>query len=84
MEIREIWAISPERIEAFFLSQDGGSRRGEGLFAFGDCRVRVAVLPERQMGRFRFPQTQVDFEGPEEETEALHRRFILQFISAGG
>ena len=84
MRKQEIWAIRRERIESFFRSQNGVRPNGDGAFSFGQCEIRVTAMPERQIGRLRFPQTQMEFEGPEEDTETIHRRFVLQFISAGG
>ena len=84
MEIREIWAIPRERIERFFQSQNDVRPNGDGGFSLGQCEIRITSLPEREIGRLRFPQTQMEFEGPEADTERIHRRFVLQFISAGG
>ena len=84
MVIREIWAIPRERIERFFQSRSDVRPDGSGGFSFGGCEIRITSLPEREIGRLRFPQTQMEFEGPEADTEMIHRRFFLQFISAGG
>ena len=84
MEIREIWAIPLERIERFFRSQNDVRPNGDGGFSLEQCKIRITSLPEREIGRLRFPQTQMEFEGPDADTEEIHRRFVLQFISAGG
>ena len=84
MEIREIWAIPLDRIERFFQSQNDVRPNGNGDFSFGQCEIRITSMPEREIGRLRFPQTQMEFEGPDADTERIHRRFVLQFISAGG
>ena len=81
---REIWAIPRERIERFFQSQSDVRPNGDGSFSFGRCEIRITPMAEREIGRLRFPQTQMAFEGPEADTEKIHRRFVLQFISAGG
>ena len=83
MQVLETWSISHERITAFFLAQEDVCPEGDNCYSFGSCEIRLTVLPERMLGGFRFPQTQVAFSGPEAETEAIHRRFMLQFISAG-
>ena len=83
MQISEIWSITAERIRDFFLTQND-VRRNEDGFSYGQCEIRLSPLPPRRVGRFRFPQTRVEFEGPEPDTEEIHRRFVLQFISAGG
>lgn len=84
MQISEIWSISDERIKDFFLTQNDVRQNADDRFSYGQCEVRLSSMPQRQIGRFCFPQTQVEFEGPESDTEEIHRRFVLQFISAGG
>ena len=83
MVIREIWAIPRERIERFFQSQNDVRPNGEGGFSFGRCEIRITPMSEREIGRLRFPQTQMEFEGSEADTEEIHHRFVMQFISAG-
>ena len=84
MQISEIWSISDERIRAFFRDQRDVRQKGADRFVFDRCEIRLTPLPLRQMGCFRFSQTKVEFSGPDPETEEIHRRFVLQFISAGG
>ena len=84
MNITETWSISHERIAAFFSGQEDIFPIGDGRFSCGQCEIRLSPLPLRQVGRFYFPQTQVEFDGPEADADAVHRRFVLQFISAGG
>ena len=84
MKFTEIWSISHERIAAFFSGQEDVRAEGEGRYCFGGCEICLTPLPEREMGHFLFPQTRVEFDGPDKETEVIRRRFILQFISAGG
>jgi len=83
MQIRETWSITAERIRAFFLSQNDVLEIEGDRFSYGQCEVCLTPLPLRQVGRFRFPQTQVEFVGPEGDTKTIHKRFVLQFISAG-
>ena len=83
MQICETWSIADERIRVFFLSQKDVIQKENNRFSYGQCEVSLTPLPLRQVGRFRFPQTQVEFIGPEGDTETIHRRFFLQFISAG-
>ena len=83
VEIKETWGVSAARIEEFFLSQDDIQKCGEGVFSSGNCRVSITVLPPREFGPLSFPATQIEFSGPDRETEVIHRRFVLQFISAG-
>ncbi len=84
MQIVEIWSIPYERIRDFFLAQDDVRILEEGCFSCGQCEVRLLSLPFRRVGRFSFPQTYVEFSGPDTDTEKIHRRFVLQFTSAGG
>ncbi|MBR4473441.1 MAG: hypothetical protein IKS55_07355 [Oscillospiraceae bacterium] len=84
MVIQEIWAIPLDRIERFFQSQNDVRPNGDDGFSFGQCKIRITSMSEREIGSLRFPQTQMEFEGPDADTEEIHRRFVLQFISAGG
>ena len=83
MEIKETWSIPVARIEEFFLSQDDVQKCGEDVFSTGNCRISIAALPPRRFGTFSFPATRIEFSGADRETEMIHRRFVLQFISAG-
>ena len=83
MRKQEIWAIRRERIERFFRSQQDVRENENGSFSFGHCEIRVKAMPERKIGSLRFPQTQMEFEGSEADTEEIHHRFVMQFISAG-
>ena len=84
MRIQETWSLTAERIRDYFLSQDDILQTGNNTFSCGQCEILLTPLPERSVGSFRFPQTLIVFSGPEPETAAVHRRFVLQFISAGG
>ena len=84
MQITETWSIAYERIAAFFSVQEDVRAEGEGRYFFGGCEIRLTPLPPRRVGRFCFPQTRAEFDGLEEDRDTIHRRFVLQFISAGG
>lgn len=84
MQIKETWSISYERIAAFFFEQEDVQAERDGCYSFGRCEIRLTLLPFRQLGQFSFPQTMVEFTGPEADAEVIHQRFVLQFISAGG
>ncbi len=84
MQICETWSITAERIRAFFLTQNDILQNEDNCFSCGQCEIVLTPLPLREMGRFHFPQTKVEFSGPDEDTKAIHRRFVMQFISAGG
>ncbi len=84
MQITETWSISYERISAFFSGQEDLRGEEDGRYFYGRCEICLTALPPRRLGRFSFPQTRVAFDGPDRDTETIHRRFLLQFISAGG
>ncbi len=84
MQICETWSITAERIRAFFLSQNEIRHERDDRFSCASCEILLTPLPARQVGCFLYPQTRVEFTGSDEDTEAIHRRFVLQFISAGG
>ena len=84
MKIQETWSIPPERIREFLQSQEGMQQCDLNGFRFGQCEIELTILPEGRMGSIRIPRTQVVFEGEKEETERIHRRFVLRFLSAGG
>ena len=84
MQISEVWSISDERIRAFFIAQNDVLQKKNDMFSCGQCEIRISPLPLRELGCFQFPQTRVEFDGPEADTAEIHRRFVLQFISAGG
>ncbi len=78
----EIWAVPLARLEAHF---DGeGDCTGPGRYCCGGCAVRLEALPDRKVGCLTFPQTRVEMAGEGEKLEALRRRFLLRFASAGG
>ena len=83
VEIKETWGIPVARIEEFFLSQDDVQKCGEGVFLSEHCRISITVRPPREFGALSFPATRIEFSGPDRETEMIHRRFVLQFVSAG-
>ena len=84
LHISETWSLPAARIRAFFLAQSDVLQRNADVFSCRQCEIRLTSLPPRTVGRFDFPQTRVEFSGPEEDTEAIRKRFVLQFISAGG
>ena len=46
--------------------------------------ICLTDLPDRTLGRWSMPQTQVRFTGDDRDTAAIYRRFFLAFLSAGG
>ncbi len=84
MQINETWAISAERIKAFFSGQDDVIQIREDIFSCDGCRIIVTSLSPRLTGGLCFPQTKIEFIGPDPDITDIHQRFVLQFISAGG
>ncbi len=84
MRICEIWGITPERIREYLREEEALTMTEPDCYSDGHITISLNVLPPRILGSFSFPQTKVEFEGSDKETERLHRRFVLRFISAGG
>ena len=84
MRICEIWGITPDRIRKYLLEEEMLNMTEPDRYSNGSVTVSLNAMPPRVLGAFAFPQTQVMFEGGDKETEVLHHRFVLRFISAGG
>ena len=83
MEYKETWAVSLERIERFFREQPDVESAADG-FEYKSCRIALTALPPRPLGPVKVPYTRVEMRGGDEDTETIHRRFFLRFVSAGG
>ncbi len=83
MIVEENWGIPLERIQYFFTSQTDVDSRETG-FSFRSCQITLTALEPGQMGAIPIPRTCLRIEGPEAEVQIIHRRFFLQFLSAGG
>lgn len=83
MRIDENWAVAPERISAFFLAQPDVQAEDDG-FRFRSCTISLIPLSGQAMGKWEIPRTRIIMEGDEEDTRAIHHRFFLRFLSAGG
>lgn len=83
MEYREKWAVSLERIEGFFHEQPD-TEAASGGFHYRSCRISLTALPSWLLGPVMVPYTLVEMSGGDEDTETIHRRFFLRFVSAGG
>ena len=79
----ENWAIDTGRIRAFFRTQADVREEG-GRFIFGGCSITLIPQIGNAMNKWQISRTQIIFEGNEDDLEAIHRRFFLQFLSAGG
>ena len=79
----ENWGVDIDRIRAFF-HQQPDVHEENGRFIFGACAISLIPLDGSAMNRWRLPRTQIIFEGDEGDVQAIHRRFFLRFLSAGG
>ena len=79
----EIWAVSLDKIEAFFRQQPDVAEEN-GMFRCHDCRIVLTALPRKGEGVWQTPQTSVTMEGPERDVGAIYHRFFLRFLTAGG
>ena len=83
MTINENWAVNPREVRAFFAAQPGAVETEDG-FLVGGCRVCLTAVPGTLLGKWPITRTQLQLEGEPEAVQALHRRFFLTFLSAGG
>lgn len=83
MVFREIWALTPERIGRY-LEKEYGKTLTDGACSLGPVTLRVTPLPANEVMIIPVPRTEVIFEGPDDETNQEHHRFLMNFLSAGG
>jgi len=82
MILEENWAVSAQRVRDFFSGQENVVSTADG-FSLNDCSITVTPLP-RQAGVFAVDRSLIRFDGPEPQVRAIHQRFFLRFLSAGG
>lgn len=83
MHYNENWAVDHTRATAFFDAQPDVRRTDNG-YRYKNCFIAVTALAPNKQGIFSFPRTHLIIQGPDEEATAIHRRFFLHFLSAGG
>ena len=83
MIIEENWAVDPWRVRAFFAEQPDAAETLDG-FSVGGCTVTISEVEGSLLGKWAIQRTCIRFEGDEAEVKAVHRRFFLRFLSAGG
>ena len=83
MILEENWAVDPLRAGEFFAAQPGSVPTGDG-FILDRCTVTLAGTEELLFGKWPVRRCVLRFEGKEEDVRAVHRRFFLEFLSAGG
>lgn len=81
MEYKEIWAVPLLQIERFFKENPAIQYDGSKYF-YKSCSITIKKLPEK--GMLKIPQTQVVMSGEDNDTEEIHEKFFLNFLSAGG
>lgn len=79
----ELWSIAPERIEEWLRAQ-GDVKALPGGYLCGGCEIRLSPAPGPRLGKYTLPATRVELNGEDSDTDRFHRRFMMQFISAGG
>lgn len=80
MEYNEIWGIPANYVHDFLRRET--TQLAENQYKYKECLISLTVLPPK--GLLRIPQTQVVFKGSCEHTEEIHKKFFLNFLSAGG
>jgi len=83
MRYDENWAIAPERIRAFFLQQPDVYEEGNA-FRYRSCLITLESLSGKSMGKWEIKRTRIIIEGNAIDAQAIHHRFFLRFLSAGG
>ncbi len=83
MVVEETWGVPIERAEDFFLAQEDVITQENG-FAFRSCQITLNVLEPGLSGKIPFPRTLLRIQGPNEEVKIIRRRFLIQFLTAGG
>ncbi len=83
MVVEETWGVPIERAKRFLVSQQDITQQETG-YSFRTCHITLTELDFGMMGKIPFPRTLLHIEGPETEANAIHRRFLIQFLSAGG
>ena len=80
MEYDEIWAISIPQIENFF-KQNPCIRYDGSKYWYKNCAIKIEKLAEK--GILQIPQTRVVMLGQDNDTNEIHEKFFLIFLSAG-
>lgn len=83
MDYHEIWGIEARRIDEFFSAQSDVVKLSEFHYKFRSADVLIEKLSDRHFSIVSLPRTQVTITGAEDADE-IHRRFYMQFLSAGG
>ena len=84
MTKEEIWSVSIQRVRDFFQAQPDVTAANGDSYTFQSVHITLEELEPTGSSIFSASRTRLVLEGPEEEVNAIHRRFFLQFLSAGG
>ena len=83
MVLEENWSIPLHRARDFLCAQPDITPSPQG-FQFRSCKISLTPDSAILLDRWEQKRTILRIEGPEEEVHQIHRRFFLQFLSAGG
>ena len=83
MNYDEIWGIEVSRVRDFFEQQSDVSYVSEDKFAFRGARISIEALEDRHLGSLHFARTHIKITGGA-DSEEIHRRIYIRFMSAGG
>lgn len=83
MDFKEIWSIPETRIRQYFEKTYQVSFR-DGACLIDEVRVEIRILPPNAIMKVPIPRCSVEIAGPDEAAEEVHRKFMMNFLSAGG
>ena len=84
MRKEEIWSVPIRRVRDFWGAQPDVLTEADDRWKFRSCRILLEELPSRGAGMWAAPRVRICMEGEESDVLHIHRRFFLQFLSAGG
>lgn len=82
--IEETWTIGIDEIKGFIEAQPGIICDGGDVYMSGKCRIELFEAPDHMLGGMKLKRTRIVLSGDDADLESFHRRFVLQFMSAGG
>ena len=80
----ETWAVSIQRVRAFFREQEDVIEESANTFVYGSCRIQLTELKPKGMGVWAAKRIQVRMEGEDTDVENIYHRYFIQFLSTGG
>ena len=80
----EIWSVPIERARGFFREQPGAVEHTPDVYQCGSCQIRLTRLEPAGVGIWSSKRIRLYLAGEDAEAAALYRRFLIQFLTAGG